>query len=268
MINKIKTLLIHPKIKGLDVNSSEIVEVSRTILQEKKMFKQVIKEFYDLCYTSDQKYFTQQGRKLEIGAGVSFMKKVYPEIIASDIKKTTHLDMEVDALNMCFDESSLGAIYGINCFHHLPDPNQFFKELTRVLYHGGGCVLIEPYHGLFASFLYKRLFSTETFDKTQKEWITPESNIMQGANQALSYIVFKRDLEKFQKTYPELEIILQKPINSYQRYLISGGLNFRALLPNFCIPLLRFSEFIFYPIRKCFALHHVIIIRKKQSPNT
>jgi SAM-dependent methyltransferase len=263
MIEKIKDLLTHPKIKGLDVNSSEIVDVSREILHSKKMFKQVITEFYNTCYNADKKYFTQEGKKLEIGAGVSFIKEIYLEVITSDIKKTSHLDLEIDALSMDFKNASIGAIYGLNCFHHLPNPGAFFKELDRVLVSGGGCVLIDPYHGPFSSFLYKRLFQDETFDKAQKNWQDPENEIMKGANQALSYIVFKRDLKVFNEQNPTLEIISQKPLNNYLRYLISGGLNFKALLPNFMTPVIRFIEFILIPINHLFALHQVIIIRKK-----
>jgi SAM-dependent methyltransferase len=263
MLSVIKDFLIHPKIKNLDVNSSRIVEISREIIHSKRMFKEVISELYAKCYNLDKKYFSQQGSKLEIGAGVSFIKDLYPEVITSDIKSTPHLDMEVDALNMSFDDESLGAIYGLNCFHHLPNPDMFFNELKRVLVKKGGCVIIDPYHGPLASFLYKRLFSDETFDKKQTNWEDPNNEIMKGANQALSYIVFKRDAHILEQKHPELEVILQKPFNNYLRYLISGGLNFKALLPNFMIPVLKFIEFILTPINHLFALHQVIVIRKK-----
>ena len=263
MIKSIRNLLIHPKIKNLDVNSSEIVSVSREILDAKKMFKQVISEFYSICNNSDLKYFNQKGDKLEIGAGVSFIKDLYPNVITSDIKKTTHLDMVVDALNMQLENNSMSAIYGINCFHHLPDPDLFFKELNRVLVKGGGCILIDPYHGPTSSFIYKRLTPDEIFDKNQEKWADPQNMVMKGANQALSYIVFLRDIKKFKKMHPNLELVLQKPLNNYLRYLISGGLNFKQLLPNFMIPLIKLFEFFLTPINHFFALHQVIIIRKK-----
>ena len=39
-----------------------------------------------------------------------------------------------------------------------------------------------------------------------------------------------------------LEIVRQRPLNNYLRYLVSGGLNFRPLLPEAAIPLLRCSK--------------------------
>jgi hypothetical protein len=107
------------------------------------------------------------------------------------------------------------------------------------------------------------LFDSETFDKTQKDWNNQNLGIMNGANQALSYIVFSRDKKIFEEKYPNLEIVLQKPLNNYVRYIFSGGLNFKQLLPNICTPILKFIEFIFQPLAPVLALHHVIVIRKK-----
>jgi len=56
---------------------------------------------------------------------------------------------------------------------------------------------------------------------------------MEGANQALSYIVFKRDVHLFLKKYPQLELVEQKVFSNYLRYLLSGGLNFRQILPSY-----------------------------------
>lgn len=171
--------------------------------------------------------------------------------------------MVINAMDMDFDEKSVRGIYGINCFHHFPDPHKFFRELLRVLEKGGGCVLIEPYYGFVASRFFKKLFDTETFDKSQKEWFNSKSSIMKSANQALSYIIFKRDARQFEKQYPGLEIVMQRPLANYIRYLLSGGLNFRSLMPGFTSPLLKFIEFLLIPLNRLLALHYIIVIRKR-----
>jgi SAM-dependent methyltransferase len=203
--------------------------------------------------------------RVEIGAGVSFFKELYPEIVSTDIKKAKGLDRVLDAQNMDLENESVRAFYGLNCFHHFPEPNKFFDELNRVLVPGGGCILIEPYHGFVASRFYKKLFDTETFDKNQKEWINSKSEIMLGANQALSYVVFKRDLQKFNLQYPDLDVVLQRPLNNYLQYLVCGGLNFRSLVPPFLSPLVRLAEIIISPLNRIFALHHIIIVQKKDK---
>lgn len=261
---KVRNFFQEPRLKGVNPDSDEMIAVHSRILSEKPMMKKVFSEFYDKCISLDKKYFgVSAGKRVEIGAGVSFFKKKYPEILSTDIKKAENLDMVVDAQAMPFENNSIRGIYGINCFHHFPDPDKFFHELERVLERGCGCVLIDPYYGFTARRFYKKIFDSETFDMTQKEWKNDALGFMNGANQALSYIVFKRDQELFEKRYPGLEIVLQRPLNNYLRYLFSGGLNFRQVFPSWFSPVIMFFEGLFYPINSLFALHQIIVIRKK-----
>jgi hypothetical protein len=89
---------------------------------------------------------------------------------------------------------------------------------------------------------------------------------MTGANQALSYIVFFRERVKFEQSCPGLEIVFSTPLNNYLRYLLSGGLNFRAITPAFAAPAIRLFETILIPLNQMLALHHVIVIRKRTGP--
>jgi SAM-dependent methyltransferase len=63
--------------------------------------------------------------------------------------------------------------------------------------------------------------------------------------------------------FPELEIVHRKPLTNYIRYLLSGGLNFHQLTPNWMERPLKILEFLLTPVATFFALHHVILIRKK-----
>lgn len=254
--------LVDQRLLDMDWESDERIRVHRQILMEKRMIREVFHEIYDLCIKLDHCFFTGQGLQVEIGAGVSFFKEIYPEILSTDIKMSAHLDKVIDAQNMDFENETVRAIYGQNCFHHFPDPQKFFQELERVLVKGGGCVLIEPYYGPLAVNFYKNAFATETFDKTQTHW-EKEIGVMKGANQALAYIVFMRDRRKFESLFPSLEIVHQHPINNYLRYLLSGGLNFNSLVPaSFTFPI-KCVEFVLKPVNWIFALHHSIVIRKR-----
>ena len=84
-----------------------------------------------------------------------------------------------------------------------------------------------------------------------------------GANQALTYIIFKRDIALFREKYPELEIIYHTPLGNYIRYIVSGGLNFKPLLPYWLKYLVKLFEYFLYPFKRYFALHHIIVLRKK-----
>jgi SAM-dependent methyltransferase len=262
MLKKIITFFEDPRIKYIDYDSDEVINTHRTILQEKTMMNNVFSHFYKRCIDLDKKFFSGDGKRIEIGGGVTFFNKLFPDVLISDIKKSDNFDLIIDAQQMNLSDKSVRAIYGINCFHHFPEPRKFFDELERVLVTGGGCVLIDPYYGPLAKILYPNLYNTESFDISQKEWNNINSGVMIGANQAKSYIVFVRDREEFIEKFPGLEIVYHKPLNNYLQYLLSGGLNFRQLVPDFLIPSIKFFEFLLTPVSHLFALHHIIVIRK------
>lgn len=227
------------------------------------MLRDVFVEFHHGFRRLADRYFKVQGLEVELGAGIAPMRNSYPEVLATDIVATETLDMALDAEAMRLDDQSVRAFYGQNCFHHFPHPERFFTELERTLKIGGGAILIEPFHGPFAAFLYKRLFRSEGFDKHFPSWETPSTGPMNGANQALSYIVFVRDRQAFERKHPGLEIVHQEICGNYLRYLISGGLNFRQLLPDALIPVLKVVEKLLYPVRRLMALHHIVVIRRR-----
>jgi len=257
--------LREPRLAGLDVDTSDMLEVHRRVLAEKPIMGAVFAEMYDRCIEIDHTYGSGEGQRIEIGAGSSLFKGRYPDVVATDIKPHPHLDRVLDAQAMELEGDSARAIFGINCFHHLPDPMAFFGELDRVLVPGGTCVLIEPYHGPLAAAFYARLFETEGFDRTQQTWEDSSRTIMHGANQALSYIVFERDRALFEQRCPSLEIVVQEPLTNWLRYLLSGGLNFRQLVPTRSEPLLRGLEQLLAPAGRWLALHHVVALRRRRE---
>ncbi|MGQ3321759.1 class I SAM-dependent methyltransferase [Pseudomonas brassicacearum subsp. neoaurantiaca] len=227
------------------------------------MLREVFVEFHHAFHRLADRYFKVEGLEVELGAGIAPMRNSYPEVLATDIVATEQLDMALNAEAMSLDDHSARVFYGQNCFHHFPHPDRFFTELERTLKIGGGAILIEPFHGPFAAFLYKRLFKSEGFDMHFPSWETPSTGPMNGANQALSYIVFVRDRQAFERKHPGLEIVHQEICGNYLRYLISGGLNFRQLLPDALIPVLKVVEKLLYPLRRVLALHHIVVIRRK-----
>jgi SAM-dependent methyltransferase len=265
MLKKIRNYLVDPRILNIDRDGEDRILIHNQILSSKKMMRDVFKEFYLTCISIADNFFCKDGDELEIGAGVSFFKKIRPKLIVTDRVFAPHLDYILDAQNMVqIDNSSLRSIYAMNVFHHIPNPREFFKELGRVLKPGGGCILIEPFYGPVARHFFNALHASEHYNHKQSAWEAKESmGVMSNANQALSYIVFERDRDIFLKEFPEFEIVVSRPLQNYLRYLCSGGINFRQLLPDFCTPILRTLEFFLWPLCRVTALHHVIAIRKK-----
>ncbi|MDR1074894.1 MAG: class I SAM-dependent methyltransferase [Xanthomonadaceae bacterium] len=256
-------LLRDPAVESLDLDASDRLDAHARILARKRMLREVFTEFHDDFERLDRRYLSGDGLRLEIGAGVAPIRDSYPDVLSTDIVAGPGLDRTLDAENMNLADGSVRVIFGQNCFHHFPHPDRFFDGLERVLAAGGGAILLEPYHGPFAAFTFKRLFHTEGYDKDCPSWETPVVGPMSGANQALSYIVFNRDRPLFESRHPRLKIVHQETCGNYIEYLLSGGLNFRQLCPDWATPLVGLNQWLLSPFNRWLALHHIVVLRKE-----
>lgn len=264
MITQLRNWLIEPAVRNLDPDAPDFTTAHREVLRKKPLLRRLFERFYRECREQDERLFgNAEGKRLEIGSGSSFIKEVFADVVTSDIKPLPYVDVTARAEALPFPDKGLRAIYAINVFHHLPNPRAFFRELLRVLSPGGGVVMIEPHYGLFARFLFKRLHASEGYELDVKHWeADKELGAMSNANQALSYIVFKRDRAIFEREFPELEIVLDRP-HTHLLYLLSGGVNFRKLVPDWAGGALEFAEWLLTPLNPIIAIQHTIVIRRR-----
>ena len=258
----LRDLLGLKEIKKIDIDSKNRIIAHRKILEKRPIIKNIFRELHELFIYLDINYLSGDGKKIELGAGAYPIKETYSDVISTDIVDGDNIDQILDAMNMYLKPNSVRVFFGQNVFHHFPDPKKFFSEIDRVLEVGGGAILLEPYYGLISSLIYPHISATESFDKRQLAWEGEHTGPMKGANQALSYIVFKRDRDKFLNDFPNLEIKYHKTTSNYMRYLLSGGLNFKQLVPNFMERPIQFLEYLLTPFHSFAALHHVIVIKK------
>ena len=128
---------------------------------------------------------------------------------------------------------------------------------------GGGAVLIEPYYGPVARRLFARLHAEEGFDAAMPGWRnTQQQGPCSRVNQALSYIVFRRDYDEFRRRFPTLELVLDRP-HTQLMYFLSGGVNFRQLLPDSATPLVQAAEALLAPLNRWIALQHLLVLRRR-----
>ena len=264
IVKAIRSLLLDPRIREVDIDSPEALELHRQITMGKPLMREVFRDFYTVCVDLAKLHLTMSGKQVEIGGGGSFFKEYYPEVLTTDVKPSVHLDMVVNAQDMPFDKEEVGVVYGINCFHHLNDPRRFFSELGRVLIDGGGCVLIEPCNSWLSRLFHSNIHSHEHFNRDQRTWEAASNSVgpLSGANQALSYIVFSRDRAQFEREFSFLEIVSTQPLTNFLRYILSGGVNFHQLVPDSAGTVLRGMEFVLRPLWRLLALHHVLVLRK------
>ncbi|MFV0345560.1 MAG: class I SAM-dependent methyltransferase [Bacteroidales bacterium] len=177
-----------------------------------------------------------EGKLVELGSGGGFLKELEPSVICTDVLKLPSNDLTFSALDMPFEDGEVGAIFMIDTFHHIPDSEAFLKEASRVLAIGGMIIMIEPANSMWGRFIYRN-FHHEPFD-VNGVWKIPNEGPLSGANGALPWIVFERDKERFNTLFPNLsmeEIKYHTPF----RYLISGGVSFRQLVPSFSYPFFK-----------------------------
>lgn len=263
ILGRLRDWLTEPRVRSLDVDGPAFSLAHREVLMSKPMLRKLFARFYESCREVDRRYFGDcPGRRIDIGSGSSFIREIYPDTLTSDIKVLPFVDLALRVEQMPFPANSLRAVYAINVFHHLPDPRTFFAEMLRVLHPGGGIVLIEPYYGPVARYVFKRLHASERFDPEAPDWrATNTTGPLSSANQALSYIVFRRDRVRFQDEWPALSIVAEWP-HTHLWYLASGGVNFRQLLPAALMPLAVFAERALSPFNKVLALQQTIVLQK------
>ena len=92
-------------------------------------------------------------------------------------------------------------------------------------------------------------------------WNAPQTGPMEGANQALSDIVFRRDRRLFEAAFPNFQVVEEGIDPSWFRYLASGGLNFRRIAPRWAFSVARRFENRLEHLHRWFGIHHYIVLR-------
>lgn len=259
MLKKLIDSLKLPEIKNInDLDHFSTSELHAKIIQQKPFLKNLYLDFYKEFYRVIEK--NPQGTYCEIGSGGGFLKQVYPQVITSDILTVGNVDLCCDAQALPFRESTLDGIFLINVLHHINDPQKFFKEINRCLKPDGTLLMIEPANTAWARFVYQR-FHHEPFDP-QAGWRVEGQGPLSCANGALPWIIFERDKEKFLSEFPGFCLKKLKYMMPF-RYLISGGLTLKQLVPSCFYPLVKVLEWILTPINRLIAMFFVVNIQKK-----
>lgn len=267
MIEKLRQWLHEPDARGIHVDDHGLLDIHADILRDKRLLRSTFETFYrdmaDLC----DRFLVAEGLEVELGAGAGFFKTLRPALITSDIRKGAGIDLVLDAQSMALADNSARCLYAINVFHHLPDPELFFAELVRVLRPGGGCILVEPHGGFASALLHRYLHREEHFDPTAPGWRTTQiCGPLSGANQAMAHIIFNRDLARFQATHGQsLELVHRAYELNGLRYIMSGGLSYRQILPSWMERPLALIEKLLTPLARYWSLHEVIVLRKRAA---
>lgn len=253
----IRSWLVHPFTRGLDIDAPCTTQLRRRIIREKSFLRQIYQEWYRSIATS-----LPPGSEavLELGSGAGFLNEFIPDLITSDVFQCPGVSTVVDAHALPFDNCSLRGIVMIEVLHHLSRPRQFFAEATRCVKTGGVIVMIEPWVTPWSRLVYKHLHH-EPFHPEAAEWEFPSTGPLSSANSALPWIVFERDRTQFEQEFPEWQIktiALTMPF----RYLVSGGASLRSLMPGWTFGLWQLLESTLNPWMDKLAMFAKIVLQK------
>ena len=214
------------------------------------------KEWYELI---SQQLSNSEGINLELGCGASFIDEIIKSVKKSDVFLNSNTDLKIDAMEVGLRfENKISNLILVNVFHHISNPELFLRSAEKSLVSGGRIIMVEPSNNVWSRLIYK-LVGHEKFDIEQKTWEFESNDPLLDSNQALSWIIFKRDYKKFKKLFPKFSLFKKKSMMPLS-YLLSGGHSYNSKVGKIFIKIIRKIERIFFD--KQFGIFDLICIEK------
>jgi SAM-dependent methyltransferase len=239
---------------------TDILVQHRQTWEKKKILRIIYEEWYQKIIQD----LSNHSKTLELGAGTGNFKDYKTDAISADIDPQPWLDMCFDAHQMPFQNNEIGNIVLIDVLHHLANPVLFLEEAHRVLVKGGRIVMLEPFPSFFSLPIYRK-FHPEPFimdiDYFSKKGL--EQKDPWDSNQAIPYLVFFKNKEKFLEKFGEKYKVLRQEKLSFLLYPASGGFENKSMIPDWSIPFFKFLEKILYPFRSLLAFRCYVVLEKK-----
>ena len=237
MLGFIKTLLAHPDLRDLSIDDPRTTERRRAVIRNNRFLWRVYDEWYRSVASCIP---AGPGGVLEIGSGAGFLSEYVPNLISSEVFPCSNVRVVLDARSLPFSTGSLKAIAMVDVLHHIPDNRAFLAEAQRCLRSGGSVAMVEPWVSAWSRLIYTHLHH-EPFEPDAKDWSFPKTGPLSGANGALPWIIFQRDRDQVEAQFLDLEIRSVRPFMPF-RYVVSGGVSMRQLMPEATFPLWRGLE--------------------------
>ena len=187
------------------------------------------------------------------------MSEFIPSLITSEVFYSANVHAVLDGRRLPFKARSLRGVVMTNVLHHLPQPQVFFTEATRCIHPGGVVAMIEPWVSSWSRIVYTHLHH-EPFDPESRSWELPLSGPLSGGNDALPWIMFQRDRAKFERDFPQWRIQSIEPLMPF-RYLLSGGVSMRSLVPASSFVFAKKFETLLAPWISQLAMFAKIVLR-------
>ncbi len=243
--------------RHLKLDDPQLTAHRGQILKDKKFLRKLYIDWYNLI---DRTIESSSGIKIEMGSGAGFIEEEIGHIFKSDILMVPNIHLVLDSMACPFMDESVTALVMVDVLHHLAGAECFFEEAQRILVNGGQIVMIEPWITAWSKNVFRYLHY-EPIDTEMESWHFTTSGPLSGANEALPWIIFERDRQKFEKKYPSLKIAEILPIMPF-RYLLSGGMSTRISAPEWSYPVVKFLDRVFKEQLAKAAMFALIVLQK------
>jgi SAM-dependent methyltransferase len=229
----------------------------RQVIFQNNFLLHIYHEWYQLLKSS---LIDSDGEILELGSGGGFLAEFIPGVISSEVFYYPQSEITLDGQKLPFANQSLRAICMTNVLHHIPNNRLFFAEAARCVKRGGCISMIEPWNTPWAYFVYNVLHH-EPFEPRAINWSLPVKGPLSSANDALPWIIFERDKTQFETEFPEWEIKKVQLMMPF-RYLVSGGVSLRQLMPDWSYSFWKGFEITISPLNHLFSMFAYIQLEK------
>ena len=253
----LRSILAHPLTRGRSIDDPVTTDLRRSIITSKPFLRAIYEDWYQSIVA---RIPDSTGAVLELGSGAGFFQRFVPNVITSEVFECAGVQLVADAQNLPFSDGELRAIVMTDVLHHIPNVAAFFREATRCLRSGGAVIMVEPWVSPWSNLIYTHLHH-EPFEPEVEQWDFPAKGPLSDANGALPWIVFDRDRKRFEEEFPHLKIKEVRPMMPF-RYLVSGGVSMRALMPGWTTPLWKTIEKACEPQMKRLAMFSLISLRR------
>ena len=258
MLGALKNFLAHPLTRDLSIDDPRTTERRREIIRTNRFAWRIYDEWYRMVAA---RVPAGPGHVLELGSGAGFMAEYIPGVITSEVFSCPDIQVVADGCKLPFASGSLKAIAMVDVLHHIPDCHSFLREARRCLRAGGSIVMVEPWTSTWSRLIWGKLHH-EPFVPDAADWSFPATGPLSGANGALPWILFVRDREKFTAQFPELKVKEILPFVPF-RYLVSGGVSMRQLMPDTSYGLWNGIDSLFNRWPDHWAMFALIHLRKQ-----
>lgn len=260
--------LAHPLTRGMAVDDPRTTELRRRIVREKVFLRRIYEEWYRGIAAAVPSRAGEGDWALELGSGAGFLAEtgLIPGLITSDVFAAPGVDRVIDARRLPFGEGALRAVVMTDVLHHVSEPRAFLAEAARCVRPGGVAAMVEPWVTRWSRLVYGRLHH-EPFEPGAERWEFPASGPLSGANGALPWIMFERDRGVLEREFPQWRVESVRPMMPV-RYLLSGGVSMRSLMPGWSSGLWRGVERAMGPVMGSTAMFAQITLRRAFGPET